>query len=320
MIWHEPVAVQMRSHDGRFARSVYGSRSSAGGCSREGDIVIGFTGWVSMDPARHMRPTVIGRRLVVLSLLYGLLGCDGERDWNVAALVDSDGDGLNQFDDCDDDDAQDTRPRYRFKEADCQSCSERFTGDDCRSCSERFTGGDCRSCSERFTGTQCEIEFVSLAGGRFQMGGDGEYDGRPIHGVGVPGFEMSKTEVTVGQYRQCVNAGACTEPSDHWQNVPGERENHPVTYVNWQQAKGFAEFVGARLPTEAEWEYAAKGGGQNIVYPWGNEAPDCDRLNFNSCVGGTTPVCTYATGNTAQGLCDMAGNVWEWVEDDWHNS
>ena len=176
------------------------------------------------------------------------------------------------------------------------------------------------------------IEFVRIEGGTFQMGGDGEYDGRPIHAVTVGSFEMSKTEVTVGQYRQCVNAGACTEPSDGWENVPGVRENHPVVYVTWNQAKAFAEFAGARLPTEAEWEYAAKSGGQDIVFPWGNEEPNCDRLNFNRCVGvgvwavgnkglgDTTPVCTYATGNTAQALCDMAGNVWEWVEDDWHGS
>ncbi len=175
------------------------------------------------------------------------------------------------------------------------------------------------------------IEFVRIEGGTFQMGGDGEYDGRPIHAVTLASFEMSKTEVTVGQYRACVSAGACTEPSDRWDNTlgiirwdntPGERENHPVVYVTWNQAKAFAEFAGARLPTEAEWEYAAKSGGQDIVFPWGNEEPNffCDRLNFNRCVGDTTPVCTYATGNTAQALCDMAGNVWEWVEDDWHGS
>jgi sulfatase modifying factor 1 len=164
------------------------------------------------------------------------------------------------------------------------------------------------------------IEFIRIEGGSFQMGGEGEFDGRPIHGVDVATFEMSKTEVTMGQYRQCVSAGACTEPSGRWENVPGVRENHPVTYVKWHQAKAFAEFADARLPTEAEWEYAAKSGGQDIVYPWGNEEPNCDRLNFNECVGDTTPVCTYATGNTAQGLCDMAGNVWEWVEDDRHGS
>ncbi len=176
------------------------------------------------------------------------------------------------------------------------------------------------ACSGSGGGAGGGIEFVRIEGGTFQMGGDGEYGGRPIHAVTVGSFEMSKTEVTVGQYRQCVNAGACTEPGDGWENVPGVRDNHPVVYVTWNQAKAFAEFAGARLPTEAEWEYAAKSGGQDIVFPWGNEEPNCDRLNFNRCVGDTTPVCTYATGNTAQALCDMAGNVWEWVEDDWSGS
>ena len=171
------------------------------------------------------------------------------------------------------------------------------------------------------------IEFIRIEGGTFQMGGDGDIDRRPIHAVTVPTFEMSKTEVTVGQYRKCVNAGACTEPSRNWENGPGERENHPVVGVDWNQAKAFAQYTsdgqvlrGARLPTEAEWEYAARSGGQDIVYPWGNEEPDCERLNIGDCVGDTTPVCSYAMGNTVQGLCDMAGNVYEWVEDDYHLS
>jgi len=171
------------------------------------------------------------------------------------------------------------------------------------------------------------IEFIRIDGGTFQMGGDGDIDGRPIHAVTVPAFEMSKTEVTVGQYRQCVNAGACTEPSNAWDDTPGERENHPVVSVDWYQAKAFAQYTsdgqvfrGARLPTEAEWEYAARSGGQDIVYPWGNEEPDCERLNSSFCVEGTTRVCSYENGSTAQGLCDMAGNVWELVEDDYLDS
>ena len=134
---------------------------------------------------------------------------------------------------------------------------------------------------------------------------------------------MSQSEVTVGQYRVCVDAGVCTAPRCNFPATPDWTENHPVRCVTWHEAKAFAGFADARLPSEAEWEYAARSGGQNITYPWGDEAPDCTRLNFydvnigDYCVGTTTPVCTYPTGNTAQGLCDMSGNVWEWVEDNY---
>ncbi|MGB0647862.1 MAG: BspA family leucine-rich repeat surface protein [Bradymonadia bacterium] len=172
-----------------------------------------------------------------------------------------------------------------------------------------------------------DIPFVSIPGGTFQMGtADPEiypfnrYNAVPIHEVTVPDFEMSETEVTNGQYRVCVDAGVCPEPEWDWPQVSDGKEDHPVQKIfNWH-ARIFARFAGARLPTEAEWEYAAKSGGQDIAYPWGNESPDCSRGNVSNCAGVIRPVCSYPLGNTIHGLCDMAGNVAELVEDDPHGS
>ena len=192
----------------------------------------------------------------------------------------------------------------------------------------------CGQCDVGFMGDNCELEapcvsaengcpevnFVSISGGAFEMGSTRFADEQPIHTVMVNDFEMSQSEVTIGQYRVCVDAGVCSAPSGDYSEAPNGRENHPVRYVSWGQAKTFADFIGARLPTEAEWEFAGRNGGQTIVYPWGDEAPNCDWLNFDSCVDDTTPVCTYSASNTTQGLCDMAGNLWEWIEDDYHDS
>jgi formylglycine-generating enzyme required for sulfatase activity len=157
---------------------------------------------------------------------------------------------------------------------------------------------------------------------------DGDADERPIHAVTIANFELLRNEVTVGQYRACVNAGRCDAPETgnnfNWSANAGALENHPINGVSWDNAKQFTEWIGARLPTESEWEYAARSQGQNITYPWGDEAPNCDRLNFGDCGGNdgveTSRVCTHQAGHSTQGVCDLAGNVWEWLEDNWHNS
>ncbi|MBU1896168.1 formylglycine-generating enzyme family protein [Myxococcota bacterium] len=166
--------------------------------------------------------------------------------------------------------------------------------------------------------------WIELSGGSFQMGSNkGDSDERPVHEVRLKGFMMSKTEVTVGQYRACVNAGVCTAPDTstycNW-NESG-RELHPINCVDWNQAKAFATWAGGRLPTEAEWEYAARSGGKDQEYPWGNAQVTCNYAVMdhggNGCGRGnaTWPVCSKPQGNTEQGMCDMSGNVWEWVAD-----
>jgi len=170
------------------------------------------------------------------------------------------------------------------------------------------------------------IKWVRLPGGTFQMGSnDGAFNEEPVRSVTVSAFEIAATEVTVAQYRVCVKAGVCSPPSDGWYDRPcnwkyPDRGNHPVNCLNWHQAETYAKWVGGRLPTEAEWEYAARSGGLNRKYPWGDHKATCDYAIMddggNGCGReGTWPVCSKPAGNTEQGLCDMAGNVWEWVYD-----
>lgn len=164
------------------------------------------------------------------------------------------------------------------------------------------------------------IQWVRIPGGSFLMG-SGDWDEAPAHRVIVKPFEIAKTEVTNKQYRACVEAGVC-RPKDEYSGGA----DHPVFDVlDWKEAWRFSEWVGGRLPTEAEWEFAARNAGRDVNYPWGNDEADCARAVMDDggigCGHGSTwPVCSKSAGNTKQGLCDMAGNVAEWVQDSYHPS
>lgn len=146
----------------------------------------------------------------------------------------------------------------------------------------------------------------------------------PRHRVEVGEFEILKTEVTVAAYRQCIAAGKCkdTKKENHCTHARPDPEWMPINCVTWTNAKDFCSWAGGRLPTEAEWEFAARSLGKDIRYPWGNEPePNCNYAvtdeHGRGCGRRTLwPVCSKPKGNTQQGLCDMAGNAWEWVDDE----
>ncbi len=149
------------------------------------------------------------------------------------------------------------------------------------------------------------------------MGSTGDFpeqvDERPQHTVHLDAFWIDRTEVTNARYRLCVEAGACAEP-ECWDDDALNAPDQPVVCVTWRDAVGYAAWAGGRLPTEAEWEKAARGT-DGRLYPWGDGAPDCERANYNRCVGLPLPVGSLPGGASPYGVLDMAGNVHEWVSD-----
>jgi len=136
-------------------------------------------------------------------------------------------------------------------------------------------------------------------------------DERPLRSVMVSGFELSQTETTQSEYDACVKAGACPSPSGF---NPTMRPNHPVGNVTWAMANTFCAWAQKRLPTEAEWEKAARGPALT-VYPWGDAAPSCSLAQFKGCgLADSVPV-SQLTGTSGYGIEDMGGNVAEWVSD-----
>ena len=159
-----------------------------------------------------------------------------------------------------------------------------------------------------------------VPGGRFPMGSDegGEPDEHPAHPVTVAPFWLDVTEVSNGEYARCVEARVCRphDPSNAFHNGFDDRAfrggSQPVSGVSWDDAVTYCRWRDKRLPSEAEWERAARGD-DGRRYPWGNEAPDPERAVFGTHV--TADVGTHPAGRGPYGHDDLAGNVWEWVSD-----
>ena len=145
-------------------------------------------------------------------------------------------------------------------------------------------------------------------------------DEKPLHTVNLDSFWIDRTEVTNGRYALCVKAKACKPPAKYTSNVHdlyynnAEFADYPVIYVSWNSAQAYCQWAGRRLPTEAEWEKAARGT-DGRLYPWGNTPPDGTLLDFNNLIQDITRVGSYPDGASPYGALDMAGNVWEWVSD-----
>jgi len=167
------------------------------------------------------------------------------------------------------------------------------------------------------------IRWVTIGGGTFLMGAKHSKGIRPVRRVAVPTFDLSRSEVTVAQYRRCVRARICSKP----------RRGRGCTYylnnsarmamscVTWHEARTYAKWAGGRLPSEAEWEYAARSRGKDKKFPWGNARPTCKHAAMSQAacrINHPQVVCQRPAGHTEQGICDMAGNAWEWTEDVYH--
>ena len=160
---------------------------------------------------------------------------------------------------------------------------------------------------------------VFVPAGVFTMGSalddpHADDDEKPQHDVFLDSFWIDHTEVTNAMYLKCISAEICTPPARSRYYNKSEYANHPVIGVSWVQAQDYCAWVERRLPTEAEWEKAARGMDARI-YPWGNEPPGSELSNYQHQFNDTVQVGKYPQGASPYGALDMAGNAWEWVED-----
>ena len=167
------------------------------------------------------------------------------------------------------------------------------------------------------------MTLLYVPAGEFTMGSIFGSDEKPVHKVSLDAFWIDQTEVTVRMYSSCVEVGVCKEPtlqrSESHPNYYGNPryDHHPVIYIDWNMAKTYCEWVDRLLPSEAEWEKAARGDDAR-TYPWGNVAPNVSLLNYRKLMVDVTEVGRFPYGKSVYGALDMAGNVSEWVAD-WYS-
>ncbi|MCP9452718.1 MAG: SUMF1/EgtB/PvdO family nonheme iron enzyme [Nitrospira sp.] len=166
-----------------------------------------------------------------------------------------------------------------------------------------------------------DAEMVFVPAGKFTRGSNLADDEKPVRQIYLNAFYIDKYEVTVGQYARYLEATDMEEPPD-WNimNQP-QHQRRPVVNVSWEDAVNYCKWAGKRLPTEAEWEKAARGT-DGRIYPWGNEAPTRLHANYGRKEWddhfALTPVGSFEAGKSPYGAYDMAGNAWEWVFD-WYD-
>ena len=165
--------------------------------------------------------------------------------------------------------------------------------------------------------------MVFIPEGEFMMGStNGDADEEPVHIVNLEAYWIDRTEITNAMYARCVQDGGCGESNI----FPSFKEayyynpqyaDYPVMYIYWFGARAYCEWAGVRLPSEAEWEKAARGT-DGWTYPWGEGTPDCSLANFAGCSSKPSAVGSFPNGQSPYGVLDMAGNVWEWTSSlDW---
>ncbi len=169
-----------------------------------------------------------------------------------------------------------------------------------------------------------EMTMLYIPAGEFVMGDDdGNQDERPAHTVYLDAFWIDQTEVTNAMYVKCMDTGMCEDPEGGIRPAAETIPNYPANGT-WDMANSYCEWAGVRLPTEAEWEKAARGGLEGKEYPWGDEIPSCQTDAFNGayswrfCTGSWVMEVKSFSPN-GYGLYDMAGNAVEWVAD-WYDS
>jgi formylglycine-generating enzyme required for sulfatase activity len=178
----------------------------------------------------------------------------------------------------------------------------------------------CTSIGQTWTSPIDGMTLVCVPVGEFNMGSDNDdSDEKPVHQVTLDAYWIDQSEVTNAMYQQCVDAGVCRTPyyssSSTCTNYYGASQfaDYPVIHVSWEDAVTYCQWARRKLPTEAQWEKAARGT-DGRTYPWG-AGIDASKANYNSNIGDTSAVGSYPAGASPYGAYDMAGNVWEWVAD-----